>query len=194
MVTRLQNTTRVLTWIVFLAVLLGCGYRFSPIGGSASPEGGGIGRQFHTIAIPMLKSSTTFPGLEADFTTAFREEFISRSGLELVPEKDADVVLEARITRITAAPSAYSVEEFTLGNLKAEYETTSRRTLKVRLWARLIHRGSGRVIWEEARMEERGTYQVGSDPLLNLHNERQAYLDIGRRLARRVFLKTVERF
>ncbi len=186
-----------LSYLALLAVLFihtACGYRFVGMEeqGASRKEPGGAG--FHKIAIPISEGDSTFPGLEAAFTTAFREEFASRSGLRLVSKEEADVILEAKISRIKTTPSAYSVEQFNIGGLATEYETTSKRTLMVRLEARLIHKGSGKVIWKDSRIEERSSYPVGKDPLVNIHHERRAYIDIAKRLARRIFLKTVERF
>ena len=185
---------QVVILMAMFPLLASCGYRFVSMDVQGPTRDVSPTESFHSIAIPISRANSTFPGIEADFATAFREEFVSRSGLRLVSQEDADVVLEAQIAQISTTPSAYSVKEFTVGALMTKYETTSKRTLVVRLKARLMHKRSGRIIWEDPRMEERGSYRVGADPLVNIHNERKAYVDIARRLARRIFLRSLERF
>ena len=59
---------------------------------------------------------------------------------------------------------------------------------------KLMDQSKGHVIWSEANMEEKGRFKIGTDPLVNRFNQRQALERIARRLAKRIYLKTMERF
>jgi hypothetical protein len=43
-------------------------------------------------------------------------------------------------------------------------------------------------------MEEEASFEVVADPLITRYNQQQALLKIARLLAKRIYLKTVERF
>ena len=60
--------------------------------------------------------------------------------------------------------------------------------------AKFTMRATGEVLWHEPAMVERASYNVGTDPLVNRFNEKQAYELIARALADRLFLKSTERF
>ena len=50
------------------------------------------------------------------------------------------------------------------------------------------------IMQHEKEMEEDASYIVGTDPLANQYNQKQALQKIARRLAKRIYLKTMERF
>ena len=66
--------------------------------------------------------------------------------------------------------------------------------LKVKADMRLTDRHSGEVIWHDKAMMERVAYVVETDPLATRYNKQQALMTIARRLAKRIYLKTMERF
>jgi len=64
----------------------------------------------------------------------------------------------------------------------------------VRLEIQLVDRRQGKIIWREPAMEEQVSYFVSADPLESRYSERQALERIADRLAKRIYLRTMERF
>jgi hypothetical protein len=55
-------------------------------------------------------------------------------------------------------------------------------------------RRTGKVIWRNENMEEKESYVVDRDPLVARFNKKNALETIAERLAKRIFLQTMERF
>jgi hypothetical protein len=117
-----------------------------------------------------------------------RQEFVSHSSVPLVAREEAAMVLLGRIHTIKTDPLGYSLA------VSRDYPVTSSRWLIMRLEAKLVDRRTGKTIWAEKDLEEKASFQVGEDPLVNRHNERQALEENARRLAKQIYLKTMERF
>ena len=66
--------------------------------------------------------------------------------------------------------------------------------MRISLDVQLTDRATGKVIWREKSMKEEATFIVGPDPLANRYYKKQAMQKISRRLAKRIYLKTMERF
>ena len=81
-----------------------------------------------------------------------------------------------------------------VGGYTSTYEVTKSRKLRVRLEVQLVDRRSGKVIWREAGMEDQASYPVSGDPLELRYTEQQALQKIASRLAKRIYLRTMERF
>ena len=60
--------------------------------------------------------------------------------------------------------------------------------------AKLIDQRSGNIIWQENNMKEREAFNVDSEPLVTRYNQQQALNEMAKRLAKRIYLKTMERF
>jgi len=174
----------ILGWLI---LTLGCGYHFRATG---EP----VGIQIESLAIPMIPSTSSEMGFEADFTKVIREEFISHGRIPLVPEAAAQAVLIGRVYDIKTEALSFDYREYTVGGYSTTYGTTRSRRLKVRLDMQLIDRGNNRVIWHDKAMEERAIFAVDVDPLITRYHQREALEKIARRLAERVYMKTVERF
>ena len=173
--------------LIALSACLGCGYHIRA-------DGRPVGIDIKGLAIPLMESTSSVEGFEADFTGIIRDEFISHARVPLVGEEEADKVLRGRIYDISAQPLTYNTQQQEVGGRTITYETTSSRRLKIRLDVSLLDRDSGKVIWHDDSMEEEARFEVGSDPLINRYNQKQALLRIARQLAKRVYLKTMERF
>ena len=180
---------RLLGVFIFLSgcFLSGCGYGFRATG---EPLGLKIG----SIAIPMIESTSSNIGFEADFTRIIREEFISHVKVPLVSVEEAQAVLTGRIYDIRTEPLSYELEQQTVDGVVTTFEVTKSRRLKVKLDMRLADRRTGKVIWHDRAMEEKASFAVDEDPLVTQYNQQQALESIARRLAKRIFLKSVERF
>jgi PBP1b-binding outer membrane lipoprotein LpoB len=168
-------------------VLPGCGYHFQA-------DGEPVGIQLESLAIPMFSSTSSEIGFEANFTKVIRQEFISQGRVPLVPEEKAQAVLVGKIQDIRADPVNYRSQQVMVGGNTYTYQTTSSRKLRVRVDVQLVDRRSGKVIWHEAAMEDQASYTVTGDPLELRYTEQQALETIAERLAKRIYLRTMERF
>ena len=167
--------------------LAGCGYHFRA-------DGEPVGIQLESLAIPLFSSTSSEIGFEADFTKVIRQEFISHGRVPLVPEEKAQAVLIGKIQDIRADPLTYRSQDVTVGGYASTYEVTKSRKLRVRLDVQLVDKRQGNVIWREAAMEEQASYSISGDPLEMRYSERQALEKIAGRLAKRIYLRTMERF
>ncbi len=172
-----------------LITLPGCGYHLRTMG---EPEG----LEIRSLAVPMVESCSSFLGFEADLTRIIRNEFISHAKVPLVSREDAAMVLIARVFEISTDPLSYKLtQDSSLGN--ATYEVTDTRWLRVRMAAKLVDRSTGHVIWEDRSIREKAMYTVATDPpdpLITNYNKKKAVQKIAERLAKRIYLKTMERF
>ena len=168
-------------------LLVGCGYHFRA-------DGEPVGIQLESLAIPLFSSTSSEIGFEADFTKMIRQEFISNGRVPLVPEEKAQVVLIGKIQEIRADPLTYRSQDVTVGGNTSTYEVTRSRKLRVRLDVQLLDRRQGKIIWREAAMEEQASYAVSGDPLETRYTEQKALEKIASRLAKRIYLRTMERF
>ena len=168
-------------------LMMGCGYHFRA-------PGEPVGIQLESLAIPLVPSPSSALGFEAVFTRIIREEFISHGKVPLLAADKAQAVLKGSITEIRTDPVSFESQEQTVGGTVTTYSVTASRLLRVRLDMQLIERESGKVVWREAAMEERATFAVGTDPLATQFNQQQALEKIALRFAKRIYLKTMERF
>jgi len=174
--------------LILLGLLVaGCGYQLRA-------DGEPVGIQLESLAIPLFSSTSSEIGFEADFTKMIRQEFISHGRVPLVTEEEAQAVLIGKIREIRADPLTYRSQDFTVGGYTSTYEVTKSRKLRVKLEVQLVDRRSGKVIWREAGMEDQASYSVSGDPLEMRYTERQALEKIASRLAKRIYLRTMERF
>ena len=173
--------------IVFLIGCTGCGYHLRATG---EP----MGIKIESLAIPLMTSTSSYKGFEADFTRIIREEFISHAKVPILPEDRAQVILTGRIYETRFQPLTYNLQQQTVGGEVTTHETTSSRRMKISLDVQLTDRATGKVIWHEKSLKEEASFMVGADPLANRFYQQQALQKISRRLAKRIYLKTMERF
>ena len=165
----------------------GCGYHFSRTG---EPVGTGI----TSLAVPMMKSSSSLPGFEAEFTRVIRDEFISHAKIPVLAESEAYAVLLGKVYGIETDPYTFSSIQTSVQGKNADYETTSARWISITVDFKLVERSTGRVIWQQKGMKERAWYLVTADPLANEHYQRKAVREMADRLAKRAYLMTMQRF
>ncbi|MBN1102016.1 MAG: hypothetical protein JXL84_01240 [Deltaproteobacteria bacterium] len=173
--------------LVVTGFLGSCGYHFRPTG---EPMGIAI----ESLAIPLMTSTSSERGFEAEFTKIVREEFISHGRVPLVPEESARYLLIGHVFDIRTEPLTYAYSERTVKDRTTVYEETKRRRLRLRVDVSLLERASGKVVWRETAMETKAAYDVGTDPLANRYTEQVALERIARRLAKRIYMQTMERF
>lgn len=167
--------------------IMGCGYQFRA---SGEP----LGIELQSLAIPLIESSSSELEFEAIFTRVFRDAFISKTKVSLLPEAKADAVLTGNIVEIRTEPVAFNQTQQVVDGKVTSYSVTSRRQVIIKMDAKFTIRATGKVLWHEQALVERATYDVGTDPLVTRYNEQQAYELMARALADRLFLKSTERF
>ena len=175
-----------LVWLSFSTVA-GCGYHFKRTGDPSTV-------QYRSLAIPLIESTSSTLGFEGEFTRVIREEFASHIKLPLVSRENASAILTGKIYEIKTEALSYDLMQETVEDKIITYEMTNSRRLIIKLDARLVDGSSGEVIWEDRDMEEKATFVVSADPMSTRYYRRQALKEMARRLAKRLYLKTIERF
>ncbi len=153
-----------------------------------------MGIRIESLAIPLIASPSSWLGFEGDFTRVIREEFVSHSKVPLVPREQAGAVLIGTVYEVKTEPVNYRLVQNAYEGHVTTYEVTNTRRLKIKLHAKLIDRATGIPIWKDEVMEEKADFQVGDDPLINRYNQRRAVREMARRLAKKIYLKTMDRF
>jgi hypothetical protein len=164
-------------WLVCLCA--GCGYH-------VRADGEPVGIAIQELAIPLFTSTSSEMGLEAVFTRVVREEFISHTKVPLVPEERANMVLIGRLYDIRTDPIGF---DDTGG-----FTVTSSRRIRLKVDVRMVDRRQGRVVWHEKAFEERTSYRVGGDPVAAQLEKQQALETLARRVAKKIYQRSVERF
>jgi hypothetical protein len=168
-------------------LITGCGY-------AIRAPGDPMGIKMESIAIPMIESTSSDLGFEADFTRVIREEFIRNSKVPLVSREEAQTVLSGRVYDIRTEPVSYDLDQRAVNGAVTTYTETKTRMLRVRVDMKFEDKGTGTVLWRNENMEEKTSYVVDRDPLVTQFNKKKALETIAERLAKRVYLQTMERF
>lgn len=131
--------------VVVCICLGGCGYRLARFDNPALDG-------MTTIAIPYFENKSYEPGLDAIFTHAFVDKFISTGRLQVVGVEEADIVLRGVVKRVE--DDALAV-------------TPDRRALEWREWVTLSvvveERESGRVLWKRAALRHGEEFRSSAD-------------------------------
>jgi outer membrane lipopolysaccharide assembly protein LptE/RlpB len=127
---------------LLICALAGCGYEFRHQRSNLPPE-------ITTIAIPMFKNATNEIRLESIVTDQVRYQFSQSQILKIVPEAEADVVLLGSV-------SGVSSDDISL----TDRLSSSERRISVRLSARLVEQGSGKVLYQGSVSQHR-SYSLG---------------------------------
>lgn len=185
----MRPVLRAFSWTLVAAsvLLAGCGYHFRA-------DGQPVGIELESVAIPLFTSTSSEIGFEADFTRVIRDEFISHARVPLVPEETAEMVIVGRIQDVRTDPLTYDSRDFTVSGEVETYEVTRSRNLRVTLDVRLVDNRQGRVIWQDRNMVETVSFTVDADPFATRYSQSLALERIARRMAKKIYLKTMERF
>ncbi len=139
-----MTATRLYVWGALLLVAFSgaCGYRMARFD---NPELAGIS----TIAIPYFENKTYEPGLDAIFTYACVNKFISTGRLQVVGIDEADLVLRGTVKRVKYQSLAL---------------TTDARAVEWRIWVTtqivVEERKTGRVLWKRAKLRRGQEYRT----------------------------------
>lgn len=178
-----------ISWVfcLYLGTIPGCGYHLKPTGDMNIT-------QYRSLAVPLMESSSSALGFEGELTRVIREELASHANVPLVAQDEAEAILTGRVYEIKSNPLSYDITRSDVEGKIVTYEVTSSRRMRIKLDARLVDRKTGKVIWEDSAMEEKATFEVNEDPMSTRYNQREAVREMARRLAKRIYLKTFERF
>jgi len=115
---------------------LGCGYRLAGTGTNVPPSA-------RTISIALFKNQAREKGLDVALQGAIAEEFRRRGTLEVIPDKEGDLVLSGTIIRYWSNPIAFN------GTLVAnQFQANLLVSLK------LTERSTGRVLYDNPALQE----------------------------------------
>ena len=173
--------------VIMLAVCSACGYGFRV-------RGTPLGISIDSIAIPLFESTSTDRGLEAQFTEIIRNEFISRSSINIVEKEQAGAIISGKIYEIETQPLSYNMEMRSVGGNIVTYETDGTRKLIIKVGITMTDSATGKIIWHEDSMREEAIFKVSKDPLQNRYNKEQAIKNIAGLMAKRIYLNAMERF
>ena len=173
--------------LLSVALASGCGYR--PAGSSVQDRVGLSG-----LALSVVDSTSSSLGFEAEFTRLIRREFISFSGVPLMPEADAPYVLECSVREIDTRPLRYTPTRSVVQGQERVFWQTSARRLSVSIDARLIERASGNVLWHDSSIVGTATWNIGADPLADREAQRAAVRQIAGQVASELYSRTLVRF
>jgi hypothetical protein len=183
----LSRVTYFYLMLVSFLCLTSCGYRFRA-------EGEPVGIDIPSLAVPMIESSASEKGFEADFTTVLRNEFISHGRVPIKSKDQAKMILQVQVYEVTTQPLTYDSTRSEVSGRRVIHEVTGSRRLTVRLSASLIDSITGNAVWSEPSITEEASFDITSDPLINRKNQRDALLKIARIVSGRLFNMTMERF
>ena len=152
--------------IIWIALLLGCGYQW-------------VGKETHvppelaSLAIPTFLNQTYEPGIEVQFTQAFLREFIRDRRVKVLDRVEADSVLEGVIKYFNITSVSYDQSGFV-----SEYQTTVIIDL-------ILKKRTGEIIWKMGDLSETNWYRASSSGVLNEANKAAAIQRTGRFIAER---------
>ena len=160
---------------IFIAIFLtACGYHFA--GGGSLP--GGI----QTIAVNILKNSTSETGLENIVTNDLINEFIRKGKTVEKNSKKADAVLSGAIesTRITTIS-------------RQGQQSPLERQIEIAVSLKLTS-SDNKVIWSASNISDYEAYNVASDKQATETNKRRAIETLSKRLAEKIHSRLTESF
>lgn len=149
--------------------LSSCGYHLRGGETSLPPE-------IRSIAIPIFANRTNQTGIEALFTEALLEKFVSSKRLPVTTQTSADSLLTGTIKSFTAFPVAVT----TSTQVSTEYRAT------VTVEFTFKDQKEGRVLYRE-EMSDWRNYPVESDLNATEQNKREAIRQISALLAERMY-------
>jgi len=166
------------SFFVSLALLIpllgGCGYHFVGMGG--------MPRGVKKIAICTLDNATPEPHLGEVIASALRREFITRRGVEVVGEGEAEAILKGKVTSFKLTSLAYDRQ----GRAK---EYRARVVLDLELTSK-----EGDRLWGLSNFSWSKSFTVYRDVMIDEQRKNWAIDEIADDLAEAVYLRMTEEF
>lgn len=124
----------------------GCGYRLADRSHTQPKVAA-------TLAIPVLKNTTTTPRIEQILTLALIERFSENSSMDISSDdKQGDIVLEGVVTSLNSAPILFGQEGFANTFL-----------LSIQASVKITRKSDGKVIMDMPNFLFRDQYQINPD-------------------------------
>ena len=140
MIQKLWHTAGFSAAAVLVCIMFaGCGYTTSTL----------LPGHIKTVAIPVFGNETVEYGLEQELTEAVVDKFVADGHLKVVPEKDADSVILARIREYQNQVFGYDRQE-----QAQEYQVVIRISVVFKDVVK------NKIRWEETSMVETSRYYV----------------------------------
>jgi hypothetical protein len=127
-------------------VAIAAALAFVPACGYYSTKGRTAG-DIKKIAVPNIANETSQPNIEIEITDNIRAGLIKDNTLKVVPESDADAILEATVVEYGNVPYTFNTE------LQAD-----QYRLVIALVASLFNPKENTYVWRDRRIEGRGYY------------------------------------
>lgn len=155
--------------LLVLSFLFGCGYHF--VGKGELPG------RVSSLAIVPFGNHTHEPRLGDFLTAALREEFINR-GARVVPQAEAEALLEGEVVGFSLRSLAYDE------SAKArQYRAT------VEVAVRLVRRGSGEVLWEVKGLKGSREFLVSGEVMMDERAKEKALSRVAADLAEEIHFR-----
>ncbi len=123
------------------------------------------------IAVPYLNNATSEPNIEIEITEKIIEGLINDNTLKVVPEEEADAVLEGSIVDYRNIPFTFSESQ---NQIQAE-----QYRLFIGLNVSLLNRKENTYIWENKMIKAHGDYYLEETAEQNYENAlKNVYSDI----------------
>lgn len=142
-------------FVLVLLAVSACGYHF-PGGATVLPGGGS------KIAVEHFRNATQTPGLVDGIQAALETEVARRGNFAVVPEGQADVVLEGTILSLDVRPVGFSQSDEAL-----QYETI------VTVTARLRDVRTDRIVWQVRNLSENDSYGAVAQTVISQSSQFQ---------------------
>lgn len=139
--------------------------------------------RLQTVAVPVFENLTAEPGIEAVFTGALRQEFLTKSRLRVVPESQADAVFIGQIRRLSTTDVAHR---------KAQDTVLTRLT--VTLDVRCVDRETGKILWQDRALTYFEDYLQNPQAIVSFQNRQEALQRAARETAARIFDRFMSQF
>ena len=162
--------------LVLLLALSACGYNFR---GQVNNLPGDV----RTVAIPVFANHTGEVRIESIITDQVIFQFTRSQQLRVVSLGQADAVLRGSIDQVTIEDVAYTTAE-----------TSRQRRITITINAKLVRTSDGSVLWQDPRLRQRRTYNVGDNPQANEQAKQEAIVELAQDLAETLHDRVFENF
>lgn len=161
----------------FLAVIMACGYAFSP-------QGEYIDKRIQKIYVGQFDNKTAYADVENYVRSAFIEQFILTQRFKVVESAElADATIKGSVISITTAPLSYRSS-----TIVAEERATMTLELTFR------EKESGKDIWKSQGISGTSDYTVGSDINTLPATRKTAFIKLANDTAEKTFNQMMSGF
>jgi outer membrane lipopolysaccharide assembly protein LptE/RlpB len=170
------NRFRLLTVILTLFIVSGCGYGFRGTVNNLPPD-------IKSIAIPVFINESIEPGVEVVFANSLIYEFSRSHVLQVVSESQAQAQINGKIKAIAIDPVIYA-------NLTQALE----RKVTVILEITCRRSDDQKILWQNQGLSRYENFRVSTDQNQTQRNKEEAIKKIAQDLSERIHNSILENF